>query len=747
MENLKQQKIWVLWKMENINRSPSKVLYSTDGRRCGTNEKYKNKWVDYKAAISALEQGNFNGVGFVIPRGLVVIDLDNMKQVDPFAKEILSLTNSYAESSPSGNGLHIIAYVDTDKVPQNKSKLDSKYYCKNSHNGMEIYFGGLTNRYMTFTGDTINTLDVIDITDKIIGLLETYMKRSLFKTSKQNEQIVIDPQGILTIARRAKNGEKFSRLFDKGDISGYGSQSEADQALCNILAFYMGGDFEKIDELFQKSKLYREKWDREDYKEATITNAINCCNGHFFRTLPEYIYFDKAYKVSPPLLAKHIRENLDYIFVKDSATGGILRYVYEDGCYRLYTSEMLKGVIKSYITSFDEGILRMGDVNEVYQNLTTDLVFKTHDELNPDEDIINFENCILRLSDMETLPHSPDILSTIQIPCNWTDSKEPTPIFDNFISTLTNGDKEIENLLLEFIGVAISNVKGHRMKKTLFMVGAGDTGKSQLKSLTEKLLGKGNFTSTDLKEIEARFGTANIYNKRLAGSSDMSFLTVNELSTLKKLTGGDSVFAEFKGQNGFEFIYEGLLWFCMNKLPKFSGDDGEWVYNRIIQINCNNVIPLEKQDKLLLDKMYAERNGIVYKAIMALKNVISNGYFFTEPDSVIASRKSYMAENNTVITFFNECMEERPDLKIKDNCTTGKVYDVYKAWCSDNNHGYSKTAKEFREDLSNYLKTPHSDLITRRGKGGNFYIKYTLSDETKENYRRAYGYDDFTLFA
>jgi len=600
---------------------------------------------------------------------------------------------------------------------------------------------------MTFTGDTINTLDVIDITDKIIGLLETYMKRSLFKTSKQNEQIVIDPQGILTIARRAKNGEKFSRLFDKGDISGYGSQSEADQALCNILAFYMGGDFEKIDELFQKSKLYREKWDREDYKEATITNAINCCNGHFFRTLPEYIYFDKAYKVSPPLLAKHIRENLDYIFVKDSATGGILRYVYEDGCYRLYTSEMLKGVIKSYITSFDEGILRMGDVNEVYQNLTTDLVFKTHDELNPDEDIINFENCILRLSDMETLPHSPDILSTIQIPCNWTDSKEPTPIFDNFISTLTNGDKEIENLLLEFIGVAISNVKGHRMKKTLFMVGAGDTGKSQLKSLTEKLLGKGNFTSTDLKEIEARFGTANIYNKRLAGSSDMSFLTVNELSTLKKLTGGDSVFAEFKGQNGFEFIYEGLLWFCMNKLPKFSGDDGEWVYNRIIQINCNNVIPLEKQDKLLLDKMYAERNGIVYKAIMALKNVISNGYFFTEPDSVIASRKSYMAENNTVITFFNECMEERPDLKIKDNCTTGKVYDVYKAWCSDNNHGYSKTAKEFREDLSNYLKTPHSDLITRRGKGGNFYIKYTLSDETKENYRRAYGYDDFTLFA
>ena len=38
-----------------------------------------------------------------------------------------------------------------------------------------------------------------------------------------------------------------------------------------------------------------------------------------------------------------------------------------------------------------------------------------------------------------------------------------------------------------------------------------------------------------------------------------------------------------------------------------------------------------------------------------------------------------MKGNNTVITFYEECMQERPNLKIKDNCTTGKVYNVYKA--------------------------------------------------------------------
>ena len=47
------------------------------------------------------------------------------------------------------------------------------------------------------------------------------------------------------------------------------------------------------------------------------------------------------------------------------------------------------------------------------------------------------------------------------------------------------------------------------------MVGEGDTGKSQLKSLVERLLGKGNFIGIDLKDIEARFGTGAIYGTRL----------------------------------------------------------------------------------------------------------------------------------------------------------------------------------------------------------------------------------------
>lgn len=755
LQKLKQQQIWVCWRYEEDQNSRlTKVLYNTKGYQTSTSLEYKSQWSTYDEAIEAVKVHGFDGVGLILVPGIGGIDIDHKAADSTLVTDVRKLMNTYEELSPSGEGIHHLFTVDVDKIPvsinrKSEEKLSSDYYSKNPHNDLEIYIGGPTNRYLTFTGNVISDLPLMDRTNEVLTFLDTYMKKELFSKTDNGS----DAFDIIVTARKAKNGEKFIALFDKGDISDYVSPSEADQALCNILAFYTGGDADEMDTLFRQSKLYRDKWDREDYRTSTIENAIKGCHGKFYmggKNRPFYIYYDdkaKKMKVSCPLLARRIRENLHYIFVRDSARGGVLRYVYEDGCYRLYADEMLKGIIKNYITAFDESILQMKNVNEVFGNITTDLKFKTNEELNADEDIINFQNGILRLSDMKLLSHIPEIMSTIQIPCDWLGEDKATPVFDKFMNDLTSGDKEVQNLLLEFMGAALSNVKGHRLKKSLFMVGKGDTGKSQLKSLTEKLLGSGNFIGMDLKEIESRFGTGNLYNKRLAGSSDMSFLTVNELRIFKQCTGGDSIFAEFKGLNGFEYTYKGLFWFCMNRLPKFGGDDGQWVYDRIMQVNCNHIVPKDKQDKFLLDKMYAERDGIVYKAIMALKQVIQNGYNFTEPQSVENARAIYMADNNTVIAFFNECMQIRPLGKIKDSCTTGRVYKVYKAWCMDNNHGYAKTAKDFRNELADYLGTTFSDMTVRRGKGGTFYSGYTLTDEAKATYQQAYGYDEFPLLS
>ncbi len=452
--------------------------------------------------------------------------------------------------------------------------------------------------------------------------------------------------------------------------------------------------------------------------------------------------------ISVPLLAKYVREHLDYILVRDNGKQALLKYVYENGCYRLYADNMFHGIIKQYIAEYDEELVRMSKVFETLSHITTDLCYVSQDALNADEDIINFQNGLLKVSATETklFSHSPKIYSTIQLPCDWKDEDIPTPVFDAYLDTLTNGDEEVKQLLMEFIGVAISNVKGWRMKKALFLVGKGNTGKSQLKSLVERLLGRGNFIGIDLKEIEARFGTGAVYGTRLAGSSDMSFLSVSELKTFKSMTGGDSIFAEFKGMPPFEFTYNGVLWFCMNQLPKFGGDNGKWVYDRIMVVKCPNVIGKDEQDKHLLDKMYAERDGIVRKAVKALQTVIANGYSFSEPESITQARDEYQASNSTVISFYEECMCPWEDGKIVKYCTTGRIYKVYQAWCRENNNGYAKTAKEFREELAEHLGSTYAEITTRQ-KGNTYYKNLTITDETKQLYENVYGTEPLMFLA
>ncbi len=80
---------------------------------------------------------------------------------------------------------------------------------------------------------------------------------------------------LISKAKAAHNGERFSRLFD-GDTEGYPSDSEADLALCRILAFWAQKDPVRIERLFNLSVLgQRDKWrDRADYRQRTITAAL-----------------------------------------------------------------------------------------------------------------------------------------------------------------------------------------------------------------------------------------------------------------------------------------------------------------------------------------------------------------------------------------------------------------------------------------------------------------------------------------
>src|SRR5215218_10293276 len=79
---------------------------------------------------------------------------------------------------------------------------------------------------------------------------------------------------VMALARSAKNSSKFEALWS-GDMSGYASHSEADQALISLLAFYTQ-DKGQLDSLYRRSGLCREKWLKcSGYRRSTIEKALS----------------------------------------------------------------------------------------------------------------------------------------------------------------------------------------------------------------------------------------------------------------------------------------------------------------------------------------------------------------------------------------------------------------------------------------------------------------------------------------
>ena len=134
------------------------------------------------------------------------------------------------------------------------------------------------SRFCALTGNAIQALEPIEEQDGLTYIFNRYATRTGTKISTCSDL----PTGISTYSDRwviahamnieGQRGRDFRTLFS-GDISAYGSQSEADEALCVLLAFWCDRDQGQMDRIFRQSGLYRLKWERQDYRVRTLTHA------------------------------------------------------------------------------------------------------------------------------------------------------------------------------------------------------------------------------------------------------------------------------------------------------------------------------------------------------------------------------------------------------------------------------------------------------------------------------------------
>ena len=269
---------WICWRLEPDPKSdkPRKVPYDPrTGRRASSTN--PDTWGTLAEAEAARDKYMFTGLGFVFTDdcGLVGVDIDHCRNEDgswnETAATILEKWPSYTEVSPSGSGLHIFF----------RGKMPGKGN-KNSTSGVEMYAAA---RYFTMTGNHLEGTpeNIADGTEALPWIHEAYIAKKK-KSRKGNKpamrSVALTDEQVLEKAQGSVNGDDFSALWE-GEWQGkYGSQSEADLALCCSLAFWTGKNKEQMDRLFRQSKLFREKWDKvhhadgATYGEETLDQAI-----------------------------------------------------------------------------------------------------------------------------------------------------------------------------------------------------------------------------------------------------------------------------------------------------------------------------------------------------------------------------------------------------------------------------------------------------------------------------------------
>lgn len=288
-KELREQDFWCVWKREIRGGKPTKIPYNPKtGERAESDN--PDTFGPFDFADECYLTEDYNGVGIRLSNGYSAVDIDHCCEngvISDFAMSIVNALKSYTEFSPSKTGIRII--FKADNLVYDKEK----YYLKNPHNGVEIYVCGVTNRFVTITGNTVYDYPVRDVSNELPAVLDAHMVRPV---KQRSAEAYSTPSVTLTdeqIIAKASNNPKFYALFN-GDMSEYNNDhSSADLALCNYLAFWTGRDERQMDMLFRQSRLYREKWERADYRQETIRKAVTDCKDVYNPSNATQTVFDR----------------------------------------------------------------------------------------------------------------------------------------------------------------------------------------------------------------------------------------------------------------------------------------------------------------------------------------------------------------------------------------------------------------------------------------------------------------------
>jgi len=343
-------------------------------------------------------------------------------------------------------------------------------------------------------------------------------------------------------------------------------------------------------------------------------------------------------------------------FLTLSDTKQVLWYDYAAGVYRFNGETVIEQFAQMWLGKLK---LESQATNHYMAQVVGYIKRETYidrDKLNPNHDIIVVKNGVIDLNTRKLLPHSKDYKATMALPVTY-DVGADCPQIIKFVGEVVKPEDRL--LLWEIPAWCLTPYSG--IQRLVILLGEGANGKTVYLEMLRRFLGRENCTAYSLQSLTTnRFAIAGLYGKLANISPELPSTALRQAGPLKTLTGLDTVEAEKKFRDSFNFVNTAKLIFATNNPPEIS-EDTLAVWRRFVVIDFPFKFTGDRADKNLLAKLTTEKelSGLLNKSLDGLARLKKNGDF-SYTRSIEDTRDKYLLASNPMMAFIEERCEFDP---------------------------------------------------------------------------------------
>jgi putative DNA primase/helicase len=762
---LRQQQIWLCWKFETRDGKRTKIPVSPlTGRPI--NATVHASCCSFEKAMAGLEaRPDLAGVGFSTGKsgiGVVGIDLDGCidehGRISDGAMEIVALLDSYTELTPSRRGLRVL--VKATKTARQCTSSTVEGTTK-----VEVYS---QQRYFTATGwHLAGTPREINARQSEFDRLCAEIWPAELAVRKPVAALSTDWSDDEVVARimRSAQGGKFVRLM-RGDTSMHGGDhSRADLSLCSILRFRVGDDVDRIDRLFRRSKLYREKWDELHgdltYGQMTIQKAI-AGGGDTYSASKRTTGPGREGHLDAPrasgtdgvrhLLGTHDPASSRLILSPSQTLPTAKAYVAEfhshpDGRTLVNHGGILLEWRSNRFVEIEEGLIGQqlqgwthGAVRPVLRSPSgqIDLVdFEANPRTQRDAleaiksfvhlpssvespswlngglgrpdalDVLPCRSMNLHIPSGLVIPPTPSLFTMNSLDFDYVADAPPPLQWIAFLNEIFEHDVESINLLQDWFGYCLTC--DTRLQKMLLIVGPRRSGKGTIGRVLTRLVGESNVVNPTTGALAGPFGLQPLVGKSLAIVSDARFGGAHIATVTERLlciSGEDRISIERKFLSAVSMRLRTRFMFLSNEIPRLP-DASSALPGRFVVLVLRKSF-FGSEDTTLTERLFGELPGILLWALEGWKRRHERGKF-AQP-SLGADALHAMEDLGSPVGAF---IRERCVVGASERVEVDELFHGWGVWCQQNGHEPVGSKQEFGRDLGTVVP----GLNRRRGTG------------------------------